>query len=48
MTIEIKCKHCQRYLGETSNSVSLTLKCSNTKCKKLDVYRIVFASSLQG
>jgi phage FluMu protein Com len=46
MTIEIKCKHCDRYLGETDKSIELSLKCSNTKCKKLEIYKIMFISDL--
>lgn len=46
MTIEIHCKHCDRFLGTTDCSVSVTLKCSNTKCKKMETYNITFASDL--
>lgn len=41
---EIKCKHCGRFLGETKVSTVVTIKCSNSKCKKLEKYRIEFLS----
>lgn len=44
--VEIKCKDCGRYLGSTSKSVSITLKCSNSSCKKLNNYSITFLSDL--
>lgn len=42
MKFDIHCKHCKRYLASTEKSVELSLKCSNSKCKKLETYRIVF------
>ena len=42
MTYDIKCKHCDRFLGSTNKSTTVILKCSNSKCKKLEVYHIVF------
>lgn len=46
MPYEIKCKHCQRFLGTTDKSTTITIKCSNSKCKKLETYKIVFVSDL--
>jgi phage FluMu protein Com len=46
MKFDIKCKHCSRYLGSTNKSVSLDIKCSNSKCKKLETYTITFMSDL--
>lgn len=46
MTVEIHCKHCDRFLGTTDKSTVVTLKCSNTKCKKMETYIFTFASDL--
>lgn len=38
VTKELHCKHCDRFLGETNkNEYTDRLKCSNSKCKTLDV-----------
>jgi len=44
MIYEIKCKDCKRFLGSTDKSIEVTIKCSNSKCKKLNEYKIVFMS----
>lgn len=44
MTFEIKCKHCKRFLATTDKSTEVAIKCSNSKCKKLETYKIVFLS----
>jgi phage FluMu protein Com len=41
---EIKCKHCGRFLGETSQSTTIKIKCSNSSCKKLETYKVVYLS----
>lgn len=46
MEFEIKCTDCSRFLATTEKSVELTIKCSNSKCKKLNEYKIVFATDL--
>lgn len=46
MKAEIKCKHCDRFLANATASASVEIKCSNSKCKKLDTYNIVFISEL--
>lgn len=45
-TYDIKCKSCQRFLGATGESVTVSIKCSNSKCKALHTYKIVFLSDL--
>lgn len=44
MIYEIKCKSCDRFLGTTDKSVEVTIKCSNSSCKILNEYKIVFMS----
>lgn len=44
MTYDIKCSDCGRYLATTDKGVSLQIKCSNSKCKSLKTYNIVFMS----
>jgi len=44
MKYEVKCRHCKRFLANATTSSTMELKCSNSKCKKLDTYRIVFIS----
>lgn len=44
MIFEIKCRHCSRFLGTADKSTTVTIKCSNSKCKKLETYKIVFLS----
>lgn len=46
MTYDIHCKHCKRFLATTEKSVTITLKCSNSKCKKLETYKVVFLTDL--
>lgn len=46
MKFEIKCKHCGRFLAHATKSTVIELKCSNSRCKKLDTYRITFMSDL--
>lgn len=46
MNYDIKCKHCNRFLATTNKSTEITLKCSNSSCKKLDTYEITFMSDL--
>lgn len=41
MKFDIKCKHCKRYLASTEKSIEVELKCSNSKCKKLETYKII-------
>lgn len=41
---EIKCKHCKRFLATANKSTEVAIKCSNSKCKKLETYKIVFLS----
>lgn len=41
---EVKCHHCGRFLANAVKSTTMELKCSNSKCKKLDTYKIVFIS----
>lgn len=43
---DISCKHCGRFLGKAESSTTITLKCSNSSCKKLDTYKIVFLSDM--
>lgn len=31
--MELKCEHCQRYLGKSHGTIIATLKCSNSACK---------------
>lgn len=31
--IELKCKHCERYLGKAFGNIIATLKCSNSSCR---------------
>lgn len=44
MKIEVKCKYCGRFLANATQTATMELKCSNSKCKKLDTYKIVFLS----
>lgn len=44
MTYDIKCRHCNRFLGNTNKSTVVSIKCSNSKCKKLETYKIVMIS----
>jgi phage FluMu protein Com len=30
--MELRCKHCNRYLGEAHGTIVATIKCSNSKC----------------
>lgn len=46
MTYDIKCKHCGRFLGKTEVSTKVEIKCSNSACKKLETYDIVFLTDL--
>lgn len=46
MKIDIKCRHCNRFLANATKSATMELKCSNSKCKKLDTYNVVFMSDL--
>lgn len=41
---EVKCRHCGRFLANAIKSATMELKCSNSSCKKLDTYKIVFLS----
>ena len=42
MEVKIQCKHCGRFLGIATKSMNAQLKCSNSKCKKLETYKVVF------
>jgi phage portal protein BeeE/phage FluMu protein Com len=44
---DIKCTHCDRFLGKATDSTTVTLKCSNSKCKKLETYAIVFTEKAE-
>ena len=44
MEYEIKCKHCNRFLAKATKSVEVELKCSNSKCKQMAKYKVVFMS----
>jgi phage FluMu protein Com len=46
MKFDIKCKDCKRFLGTTDKSAEVELKCSNSKCKALHTYKIVFLSDV--
>lgn len=46
MKIEVKCRHCGRFLANATKSTTMELKCANSKCKALDTYKIVFLSDL--
>lgn len=46
MKYEIKCKKCDRFLATTNKSTTIELKCSNSKCKALETYKITFMSDL--
>ena len=39
--IEITCKECGRWLGETEKTIIATIKCSNSKCKKNNNIKII-------
>ena len=43
---EIKCKHCGRFLGIVNKSMQAQIKCSNSKCKKMNDVKIVFMLDL--
>jgi phage FluMu protein Com len=43
---EVKCRHCSRFLANATQSAVMELKCSNSKCKKLDTYKVVFMSDM--
>lgn len=38
----IKCAHCDRFLGTVEQNTTVSIKCSNSSCKKLETYTIVF------
>lgn len=44
---EIKCKYCGRFLGKATKSLEAQIKCSSSKCKKMNDVKIVFLSELQ-
>lgn len=46
MEYKIKCK-CGRFLGSTTKSTEVTLKCSDSRCKSLETYDIVFMSDYE-
>lgn len=46
MEMEIKCKACKRFLGKVKQSTEVSIKCSNSKCKELNEYKIVFYSDM--
>lgn len=46
MKYDIKCKDCKRFLGTTDKSTEVSIKCSNSKCKAMNTYKVVFASEL--
>lgn len=39
---DLKCGHCSRFLGSMDCSGRVTIKCSNSKCKKLETYEVTF------
>ena len=43
--MEIYCKKCKRWLGETDKTFIGTIKCSNSKCKHNNNIKIVFSKS---
>jgi len=43
--IDIKCKHCDRWLGKTDQTLIATIKCSNSKCKLDNNIKIVNSNS---
>jgi len=43
---EVKCRHCKRFLANATQSATMELKCSNSSCKKLDTYKVVFISDM--
>lgn len=45
-TREIHCLDCNRFLGTADEDTTVTLKCSNSKCKKLATYAIVFTEGV--
>ena len=43
--MDIYCKKCKRWLGETDKTFIGTIKCSNSKCKHNNNIKIVFSKS---
>lgn len=48
MVFNVDCKHCGRFLATVDKSTEITLKCSNSSCKKLETYKITFATDMIG
>ena len=44
ISYEIKCKFCNRFLGKATKSMEAEIKCSSSKCKKMNKQHIVFLS----
>ena len=41
--MDLKCKHCQRYIGKSHGTIIATLKCPNSSCKGETQFKIVEA-----
>lgn len=46
MKYNIHCKSCNRFLATVEKSTEITIKCSNSSCKKLETYKILFATDM--
>lgn len=41
MQIDLKCKHCDRYLGKAYGTIIADLRCSNASCRAGNQFKII-------